>query len=446
MKSDKNIDRLFQEKFKDFEVHPNPNNWNVIEERLQKRKRRVIPFWWFGTSGVAVLVIVGLLLFRNNINNGVLKDNTIDQDVIVKDKDDSIIDTFPLINNTIKKEFTLPKNVNKTTVGTYNSKIKKQKDNFKSLNSQEVTNVQKEVSIKNDTILINSYKVVKNKSFNDDGSKLKTSEKLDNKDEKHQFKNEDNKTKEEFLLASSNDTVEKNINSKWSIAPTVAILNTNSFKQASSINTYLNDNDFSGKNTYSYGVKVAYQLTKKWSIQSGLHIQNLQFDTEDVTITSKIIGSENFSNIEFNTDNMLVLDSGGIELQSDALENNILVRKGVLSQKYGYLEVPFEVKYTLFKKNNFKSEIITGFSTLVLNRNQIEITDTKFSKVIGKATNLNLINFSSNLGIDLTYSFSKKWKLTINPMFKTQLNTFSEKSNGFKPYFIGVYTGIFYQF
>jgi hypothetical protein len=29
---------------------------------------------------------------------------------------------------------------------------------------------------------------------------------------------------------------------------------------------------------------------------------------------------------------------------------------------------------------------------------------------------------------------------------KTQLRTFSENSNGFKPYFIGIYTGINYQF
>jgi len=48
MKEQKNIDRLFQERFKDFDVSPDPAVWNKIHSELHnnKKKRRVIPIWW----------------------------------------------------------------------------------------------------------------------------------------------------------------------------------------------------------------------------------------------------------------------------------------------------------------------------------------------------------------------------------------------------------------
>jgi hypothetical protein len=81
----KNIERLFQEKFKDFEATPPLESWKNIEERLnqKKKKRRVIPFW-FKTSGIAATLILGVFLFmnkkdnlNNNINEVVIDNNSI---------------------------------------------------------------------------------------------------------------------------------------------------------------------------------------------------------------------------------------------------------------------------------------------------------------------------------------------------------------------------------
>src|SRR6476620_999494 len=62
MSERKNIDKLFQEKFKDFEVDPPENTWPELERRLKKKKdRKVIPFWW-RLSGVAAALVIGLLI------------------------------------------------------------------------------------------------------------------------------------------------------------------------------------------------------------------------------------------------------------------------------------------------------------------------------------------------------------------------------------------------
>ncbi|UPT71984.1 MAG: hypothetical protein M0D53_06765 [Flavobacterium sp. JAD_PAG50586_2] len=65
MSERKNIDRLFQEKFKDFEVNPPEGTWANIEAKLdEKKKRRVIPFWW-KLSGVAAVFLVGFLISKS---------------------------------------------------------------------------------------------------------------------------------------------------------------------------------------------------------------------------------------------------------------------------------------------------------------------------------------------------------------------------------------------
>lgn len=58
----KNIDRLFQEKFKDFEVAPSEQVWDNIESALkEKKRRRVIPLW-FRLSGIAAALLIGMMV------------------------------------------------------------------------------------------------------------------------------------------------------------------------------------------------------------------------------------------------------------------------------------------------------------------------------------------------------------------------------------------------
>ena len=61
MKDNKNIERLFQEKFKDFEALPPQDSWDIIASRLneKKKKKRIVPIW-FQFSGIAAsLFIIG---------------------------------------------------------------------------------------------------------------------------------------------------------------------------------------------------------------------------------------------------------------------------------------------------------------------------------------------------------------------------------------------------
>ena len=60
MNEKKNIDRLFQEKFKDFEATPSPSIWHAISKELltNKKRKKAIPIWWKFTGVAASLLLL----------------------------------------------------------------------------------------------------------------------------------------------------------------------------------------------------------------------------------------------------------------------------------------------------------------------------------------------------------------------------------------------------
>ncbi len=62
MSERKNIDKLFQEQFKDFEVNPPEHTWAELERRLKKNKnRKAVPIWW-QFAGVAAALVIGMVV------------------------------------------------------------------------------------------------------------------------------------------------------------------------------------------------------------------------------------------------------------------------------------------------------------------------------------------------------------------------------------------------
>src|SRR5690554_6323909 len=91
MKEKKNIERLFQEKFKHFEVTPPTNAWENISKELhpEKKKRSLIPFW-LKISDIAATLLLGTFLLKNIFNSEqpdqITKTDTIEIPVLDSDK------------------------------------------------------------------------------------------------------------------------------------------------------------------------------------------------------------------------------------------------------------------------------------------------------------------------------------------------------------------------
>ncbi len=130
MSERKNIDRLFQEKFKDFEAQPSDEVWGNIEAKLDgKKKRRIVPFWW-KLSGIAAVFLIGFLVSKSiyddgvkteipvvNQNNANPKDKNTIEDVHIKNLKNNTIPTENPVVNDVKADDT-----NGTTAADVNNK------------------------------------------------------------------------------------------------------------------------------------------------------------------------------------------------------------------------------------------------------------------------------------------------------------------------------------
>jgi hypothetical protein len=444
----KNLDKLFQEQLKNLEATPSDKVWNNIESKLKKKKRRVVPVWWFA-SGIAAMLVLGMLLFpfSNDENNFIESDSEIiitesskkenKLETIHKTKIDSVIN----IKKSEEKILVADKKVNLNQ-----PKKKKKIDNKKEIVSEK--NAVKKIFIAD-----NSFKEIIDSSA--DNVKVTSKNEIVFSDEKEKIKKDeiDNIPKRSIVkkvdlnnFVKKKDSVfsTKLLKNKWSIAPVFAVLNSNSFSNTSPVDNNLS-NSTKGKSSYSYGFQIGYKINKKWSIQSGIHLQEMSYANNQVTVIPSISKSESsVTSISGGSFSFEEVSIQNLDFASNSLLNTTNLN-GQLNQTYGYIEIPIEVKYNFFGSNKFNTQIVAGFSSLFLNKNEVNLKNQFLSK-LGKATNLNTINFSGNLGLDFSYYLNSKWSLSLNPMFKTQLNTFSEKSNGFAPFNLGIYSGIKYTF
>ena len=422
MKEYKNIDRVFQENFKDMEIYPGKHVWNNIENRLQgKQKKRILPLWQ-KISGIAVafllLFSLGFSYFKTGkriqFNSG---DFSIpDFNISVTDQDTNSVLT-PVFKNT-RQQSENSVAVNKTI------KQAGQKDDPAKVLITE-NNYLDDVAYEDVSDVTETESVNLNKNLNTD-----------------LFKKSDI---EKYGSQVAEVTKRESRDKKWSIGPTVSPVYMNSLQKGSPISKDLKNNAIVSDEALSYGIKLDYRITDKFRIQTGINKLELSYNTKNV---NAVVSSSKSINHNIDTKYNGIHLSPGIKSNFPVSASNNLNKSGIsgdLNQSFDYLEIPLEMKYNLYD-SKVGLNIVGGFSTFVLTNNQVSMILSDQIASLGQANNLNTFNFSGNLGFDLDYKITKDWFLNVSPMVKYQFNTFSGDAGNFKPYFFGVYSGINYRF
>jgi len=419
MMDHKNIDRLFQEKLKDFSVAPNDKIWKNIELKLgNKRRKKIIPLWLRVSSAAALVAFLFLNVtsnykiiitktpdkFKNNIVEDFAKESNLQTKKNLENPDKNLKNRVEL-KSSIKH---LAK-INKPVIRFINNKTLKQD------NQKDLLTVTKKINL--------------NKGDNSTDLQTKF-----NKDDIELIQSESK-------IASVQKLKAKSLKNKWTIGTMVApiYLKVNG---GSSISAAFNRQIKSNENSVAYGIKVSYRLSKKLALQTGLSQLNLAYNTRGSGNLASSIQSLSRSASIHHT----ILPSSAKSTSINNKENILLTNGGInLEQSLGYIELPLELKYAVLN-NKFGVNLVGGFSTLILNKNEVYYSILGNNTSLGEATNINNLNFSGNFGIDFNYEISKNWLINASPMFKYQFNTFSKNAQGFQPYYIGLYTGLNFRF
>ena len=477
----KRIDRIFQEKLKDFEVFPEAHVWKNIEgELMKKKRRRIVPLWLRLGSAAAVLLLListGFWFFDQNepspnfenelpieretnetestekedspetINaNQSQNDATTVQESSSSQKDDTNTRIAAPEQNTgaLNKSASAQSKVN--TSNQTNENINQEQPEQSTSLAKNDTNPEEAVKKENLELVTEQPIKSRDTEIRKENTTVAENQKIDNKD----YRLTKNDIAEAIEDQLNEDKTPTNPLKKWSVGTAVAPVYFNSLSKGSPINTSLAANDKEANTSLSYGVKLNYQINDRLSLQSGINNVELAYKTQGVTA---LIASSELqivdSNLDTNIDgvNLIAISSNEIATQSSELgaQRGVVNLRGDLNQSLSYIEIPMEAKYALVNRK-LGVHLVGGLSTYVLYNNKITILDQNGSTPLGEATNINDINFSGNLGLDVDYKLNNKLFINVAPMFKYQMNTFSKNDGGFKPYYLGVYTGLNFRF
>jgi len=214
------------------------------------------------------------------------------------------------------------------------------------------------------------------------------------------------------------------------------------------------------------GISVAYQAGKRWSVQSGLHYSRLNQSPgsdENNALQSDVAAISNYNNKvqrESTAGPLLMNGSAGvIRIEklpasvrvSTAIEsldgrNDLLLNSDNFEQRFEYIEVPLLVRYKMIDKR-WGMDMLGGFSANLLVGNEVYLNNGSSDSHVGKTKDMSRLNYSANVGFGMGYRLSNKIELRVEPQLKYYLNSLSNNPDvNFKPYSIGVYTGVSYRF
>ena len=554
MSDQKDIDKLFQERFQEFEASPDPAMWDRISQKLdakeQEQDRKGIVFlpWLYKGAGIAAALIllffVGNALFNTNsdeLNTNTQTTSTTKKDTSNKTEQGSQItdkNADPKLSEEQKNaspEVVLPNeqdvaNQNTTNDGNgfsenNNSKNTSQnsvaQQNNSSVTSQNATNdrMRSTVAQQNNTAVAssdqkntnlrlqqnsqgtetnassvdgainttvaqttenqqnnttehtetgnpftqNSSAIAENTNNSNTTSTTETStEKEANTETAVAAIEKETEVKKSLLdvinelheLEKENTEVAETKRSKWTISPNAAPTYYNTLSDGSPIDQTFADNTKVGDLNLSYGLNVGYDVSKRLTVRSGIHRVDYSYSTKDIALVPSIDGTDlttiAFRSNEVSFDIKDRQESSGIvysQYQLPSSESSIREKQieGNLNQRMSYIEVPVELKYAVLDKK-LGVNVIGGVSTLLLTENSIILDAPELLAELGEATNLNDVSFSTNIGVGIDYKFSDQLEFNLEPMLKYQINTFSGNTGNFRPYSVGVYTGVSFRF
>jgi hypothetical protein len=432
-----NIDLLFRNGLKDYEVLPPAGVWEGIHPVVKIKSRPVILLRI--AAVITVLVTVSLLTFKwsrdmSNISSG---------DIMAF----NIPESSPLITVPVKNHQFLPVRKSDQVKNTPDVLVEKDISAPQEIESisapEQVTYVKesKNLSMGNGETNRGTFLTPSNSTG---GSKAK-------------IKYSD------LYFADNTTTKPKN---RWSIAAMASPTYLSSFNSGSDgLSKELTASEQS-LISYSGGLAFSYKISKRFSIQSGLYYSSMGQKVEGInsfsgfqpygTITK---GDHNFEVLTTNgtvyTNNPDVfLSANGADRIVTAYTNDVFDPKKAslqpvstsIDQNFKYLELPMILKYKLVDKT-LGINLIGGLSYNFLIGNSVYTTVDGNKYSIGTTHDLNPLTLSSSLGMGMEYNLSGKLSLNLEPTFRYYLNPFSSSTGSFiHPYSFGIFSGVSYKF
>ena len=434
-----NIDRLFREGLKDFEVTPPSEVWEGVIEARANNKKIFLPVFKYAAAVVAMLLVVGSLY---TIINKPRQSESVAQSNTSTRQDDNKSAEKVVRKNIVKQELA-------------------------DILSDKVIQASEPVSTRNETntlLLAENYNQIESKSLSSflDGKSIILNSKVSYSDKGLQVFNE-----------FPNEVIDPEIENKggWSFGAKFSPLYTSRNVTMSMPGNFkeMYNNVEEGVIAFSGGFNFKYKPADKISIHAGLFYSRMGQKITDLVaydvppfIASTLPVKDGLNSITLNSSfgpvvapetHLYVKDITVARVEnkysSDYFDPVKLGLEGFdakISQSFEYIEIPLLISYKVIDRV-IDIQLLGGVSTNMLVGNNVfaEFNDQRIS--LGKTADISKFNYSSIVGFGIEYGFSDQLSFSIEPTFKYYLNSFSSGTRlHVHPFSVGLFSGVSYKF
>jgi hypothetical protein len=468
MKDEKNIEIIIREKLESYSAPPPPHVWDNVQAQLAvgKRRTRMLYAGWISAAAVVVLAFLAGWYFSDNLKsdkNTIVNNETIQTEKSITDK----------IFQTEKAEENLLASETDT-------------ENTSQINHSETNQLATALPVSSKTDLIKTaasdYKSTSRESFNFKklsglSVSVAQNQQITTELARHSkvFTEKSFSEQEQFLIAENINNIKKieKPDNNWKmgmfVAPGYASYNASHSESYSQNMTYSGSN---GNANVGGGFSVQYKTSKRWIVESGVYYaQNGQqsensvhlfarnqsadyvYSPSDLSYFSNEVRVEN-NNLAMNSTAGVIAFSGtpkGAELTGDFEATktgfaNMVIPNGEFSQVFEFMEIPLFVRYRVID-SKIGVELITGLNAGIVVGNNAYIDNQYGLQNIGETQDISPVNLSGTVGVGVNYALGKNFSVAVEPRFNYYLNSINTNSSvEFRPYRIGFYTGVTYEF
>ena len=481
---EKNIDRIFRDKLRNFDAEPPVEVWGSIKERLFLDRRRKMTLWITRVAaGIAVLAVLSVSYF--------IARNTIKERLISEDEtkvETGTEESTPLAEEVLsekespktiysEEEFLIKESSEtQSSQGEFIAEESSENQYSEGVNRQEITDELKSAdrqNMKDELVLTFVHaKSIGQVEYKSAGIETKPvwSGKQD------LFHREDINIEEfadDEIYALNVPEEDEKLENRWAIGTQVSPLY--SYRSLSTQNEAMAldesmalANNFnqaeSGTLAYAGGVNVNYSPIRRLSIQSGVYYSRYGVSVDnaylfDFTATADVESSTKFYSINNSSGIIDIENNPSMDYVTNKGDRNnpttssgsinefsLQVNSGEVIQNFEYIEVPLILRYRLVdRKVGFN--FLGGMSTNMLVGSNTYYNNDGNREKIGETTDLKPFNYSSIVGIGIDYAISDRFNISLEPTFRYYLNSINESSViRSYPYSIGIFTGLRYYF
>lgn len=467
MNEELNMDRYFREKLEGFSQEPPSLVWEGIRDRLAviHRKRRMAVYRWVAVAAMLVLAFMGGWYFNKRVEKEVnqlaVKEVNIPENQVITDNNEIIRD-IPDEKPAESSVYQMPAaDIIPARILTAELDI----DTYSSIDPSDLPVI--EPRRESEDIL--NVKISKKDPEPFDARET-TGQNVENTLVKNEISESDKKLiADNVRFKSQHEKDQERWKLGMNVSPGYSSYSASHEKYYASNMT---NNSAGGSSDVSAGISVQYKTAGRWSVESGVYyVQNGQKSesTQQMFAGNFRKGDNTYSLTErlyFNTDmddaeNKMIMNSvagivefdnfpQGVEIETSpemaANYDNSLVTKGEFSQVFDFIEIPLFLRYLLID-SKVGIELVGGVNAGIIVGNNAFINNEYGLQNIGKTRDISPVNLSASAGLGASYALSKNISLAVEPRINYYLKSINSNPDvNFRPYRIGLYTGLYYEF